>query len=81
MVLLDKVVGVFSREEAGGFPRETSEAWNTEAEEGKRKQPNSGMDAASLGVTPAMKRMAASILESKSRKAGKLVASSETRAR
>jgi hypothetical protein len=42
MVLLEKVVGVFSREEAGGFPRETSEAWNTEAEEGKRKRPNSG---------------------------------------
>jgi hypothetical protein len=35
MVLLEKVVGVFSREEAGGFPRETSEAW-------KRKRPNSG---------------------------------------
>jgi hypothetical protein len=30
---------------------------------------------------PAMERMAASILESKSRKAGRLVASSETRAR
>ncbi len=39
---LEKVVGVFSREEAGGFPRETSEARNTEAEEGKRKRPNSG---------------------------------------
>jgi hypothetical protein len=42
MVLLEKVVGMFSREEAGGFPRETSEAWDTETEEGKRKRPNSG---------------------------------------
>ena len=43
MVLLEKVVGVFLREEAGSFPRETSEAWNTEAdEEDKRKRPNSG---------------------------------------
>ena len=44
MVLLEKFVGVFSREEAPrGFPhRKTSEAWNTEVEEGKRKQPNSG---------------------------------------
>ncbi len=33
MVLLEKVVGVFSREKAGGFPRETSEAWNTEEAE------------------------------------------------
>ena len=42
MRLLEEVVAMFPREEAGGFPRETSEAWNTEAEEGKRKRPNSG---------------------------------------
>ncbi len=39
------------------------------------------MDTASLGVTPAMERMAASILVSKSRKAGRLITSSETRAK
>ncbi len=32
---------MFSREKEGGSPRETSEAWNAEAEEGKRKRPNS----------------------------------------
>ena len=31
-----------SRWEAGGFPRETSEAGNTEAEEGERKRPKCG---------------------------------------
>jgi hypothetical protein len=41
-MLLEEVVAMFSREEAGGFPRETSEAWNAEAEEGKRKRPDSG---------------------------------------
>jgi hypothetical protein len=33
---------MFTREEAGGFPRETSESWNAESEEGKRKRPDSG---------------------------------------
>ena len=43
MVLLEEIVAVFLREEGeGGFPRETSEAWNAEPEEGMRKRPNSG---------------------------------------
>jgi hypothetical protein len=40
MVLLEEVVVMFPREEAGDFPRETSEAWNAVAEEGKRKRPS-----------------------------------------
>ena len=39
------------------------------------------LDAASLGVTPAMKWMAASTLAAKSKKAGRFASSSETRAR
>ena len=41
MMLLEEVVAMFPREEAGGFPRETSESWNVEPEEGKRKRPDS----------------------------------------
>jgi len=36
MMLLEEVVAMFPREEAGGFPRETSESWNAESEEGKQ---------------------------------------------
>ena len=85
MMLLEEVLAImFLREEAGGFPRETSESWNAESEEGKRKRPDSGKPEAGSsfpGLTPAMERMPASILESKSRKAGRLAASSETRTR
>ena len=42
MMLLEEVVAMFPREEAGGFPRETSESWNVESKEGKRKQLDSG---------------------------------------
>ena len=42
MMLLEEVVAMFPREEAGGFLRETSESWNAESEEGKQKRPNSG---------------------------------------
>ena len=41
-MLLEEVVTMFPREEAGGFPRETSESWNAESEERKRKRPDSG---------------------------------------
>ena len=46
MVLLEEVVAMFPKEEGGGLPRETSESWNAEAEEGKRKRPDSGKPAA-----------------------------------
>ena len=74
MMLLEEVVAMFPGEEAGGFPRETSEAGNAEAEEGEWKRPNSRkkLDSASLGVTSAMEWMA------NSRKAGRLASSSET---
>ena len=41
-MLLEEVVAMFPREEAGGFPLETSESWNAESEEGKKKRPDSG---------------------------------------
>ena len=41
MMLLEEVVAMFPREEAGGFPRETSKSWNAESEEGKRKRRDS----------------------------------------
>ena len=63
MVLLENVVAMFSREEADDFPRETSEAWNSKAEEGKRKRPNSRKATASMSMTPAMERMAVSTLK------------------
>ncbi len=37
-MLLEEVVAMFPRDEAGGFPRETSESWNAESEEGKRTE-------------------------------------------
>ncbi len=40
-MLLEEVVTMFPREEAGGFPRETSESWNAESE-GKRRRQDSG---------------------------------------
>jgi hypothetical protein len=49
MVLLEEGVAMFPREEAGGFPRETSEAWDAEAEEEKRKQPDSEKPEAGFG--------------------------------
>ena len=42
MMLLEEVVAMFPREEGGNLPRETSESWNVESEEGKRKRPDSG---------------------------------------
>ena len=84
MMLLEEVVAVFPRKEAGCFSRKAREAGNAEAEEGKRERRMVGsqkLEAISLGVTPATERMAASIVESKARKAGRLASSSETRAR
>ncbi len=40
MVLLEEVVDVFPRKEAGCFSRKAREAGNAEAEEGKRERPN-----------------------------------------
>ena len=40
MVLLEEVVVVFPRKEAGFFSRKAREAGNAEAEEGKRERPN-----------------------------------------
>ncbi len=40
MVLLEEVVAVFPRKEAGCFPRKARKAGNAEAEEGKREQSN-----------------------------------------
>ena len=40
MVLLKEVVAVFPKEEAGCFSRKAREAWNVDAEEGKRERPN-----------------------------------------
>ena len=85
IVLLEEVVAMFPREEAGGFPRETtSEAWDAKPKRERGSDRIVGsqkLDSTSLGVTPAMERMPASILDSKSRKAGRLAASLETRAR
>ena len=44
-----------------------------------RKVGSQKLEAISLGVTPATERMAASIVESKARKAGELASSSETK--
>ena len=77
MVLLEEVVAMFSKEEPAkrGVPRPKRDS-GSDRIVGSQK-----LDTAFLGVTPAMERMEASILESKSRKAGRLAASSETRAR
>jgi len=40
MVLLEEVVAVFPRKEAGCFPRKARKAGNAEAEEGKRERSN-----------------------------------------
>jgi hypothetical protein len=84
MVLLEKVVGMFPREEAGGFPRETSEAWNAEAEEGKRKRPNSGKPVAGYcfpGRDAGDRENGGVYHGVEVEEGGKVVASSETRAR
>jgi hypothetical protein len=49
MVMREEVVAMFPREEAGGL---TSEAWNAEAEKGKRKRPNSGKPEAGARHLP-----------------------------
>ena len=76
MVLLEEVVVVPTRKETGG--RSPRQGWrNGEC----RRIGSQKLDAASLGVTPAMKWMAASTLTAKSRKAGRFATSSEMRAR
>jgi hypothetical protein len=75
---------VFSRDETGCFSSKAREAGNAEFEEGKRERPNGRKPEAGShfpGRTPATERMAASILESKARKARRLASSSETQAR
>jgi hypothetical protein len=84
MVLLGEVVGVFPRKEAGCFSRKAREAGNAEAEEGKRERSNGRKPEAGShfpGRDAGDGEMAASIEESKARKAGRLASSSETRAR
>jgi len=84
MVLLEEVVAVFPRKEAGCFPCKARKAGNAEAEEGKRERSNGRKPEAGNhfpGRTPATERMAASIVESKAMKAGRSTSSSETRAR
>ena len=62
MVLLEEVVAMFPREEAGGFPRETSESRPKRERGSDRIVGSQKLDSASLGVTQA-----------KSRKVGMLV--------
>ena len=84
MVLLEEVVAVFPRKEAAVSPARPAKRGmpRPKRERGSDRMVGSQkLEAISLGVTPATEKMAASIVESKARKAGRLVSSSETRAR
>ena len=75
IMLLEEVVAMFARPAKRGMPRPKRERGSD------RTVVSQKPDTASLGVTPAMERMPASKLESKSRNVERLAARSETRAR
>ena len=78
MVLLEEVVAVFPKKEAARPAKR--EMPIPKRERGSDRMVGSQkLEAISLGVTPATERMAASIVESKARKAGELASSSETK--
>ena len=82
MVLLEEVVAMLTRKKTSDLINKAGEAGNAKAREresSKGGKPEVGCYFA--GHDPAMKWMAASSFASKSRKAGKLVPSSETRAK